>query len=389
MAGYLWRERRRRQRKVVGILIIGVAATLALTWPLTSRRGTPSRLLEGLRPLATQQAVGQPMSDNQPRSSVGLRPLLPPTPTTQPAARPIATSHPVATPGSQLRPALPSSQPALSRKIVGGGLLAKVVSPVTQPATTLADGPQAAARLLEDALELRKADKLLDARVKLNAALHSGLTVAEAAQAREALADIANRTVFSKTVLQNDPLVRSYTVVSGDKLGRIAKRALVSEALLARINSLVRPDFLRERSRLKIVQGPFHASIAKRDHEMHLYLQHFYVGTLRVALGQDGSTPTGLWRVVNQLENPEWVDPRTGKRYHPDDPTNPLGEYWIGMEGLEGEATGQPGYGIHGTIEPETIGQDVSMGCIRLAADDIALVYRLLEPGLSYVVIYD
>ena len=75
------------------------------------------------------------------------------------------------------------------------------------------------------------------------------------------------------------------------------------------------------------------------------------------------------------------------RRYHSDDPTNPIGEYWIGLEGIEGDAAGAVGYGIHGTNEPQTIGQDVSLGCVRLGPEDIAFVYKVLLPGASMVTI--
>jgi lipoprotein-anchoring transpeptidase ErfK/SrfK len=37
------------------------------------------------------------------------------------------------------------------------------------------------------------------------------------------------------------------------------------------------------------------------------------------------------------------------------------------------------GYGIHGTIEQDSIGRQASMGCIRMRPDDVALVYEMLS----------
>ena len=111
--------------------------------------------------------------------------------------------------------------------------------------------------------------------------------------------------------------------------------------------------------------------------------------TSGVALGSNGGTPTGLWKVTTRQENPGWTNPRSGQRWNANDPENPIGEFWISLEGLKGDAIGQIGYGIHGTIEPDTIGQDVSMGCVRLASPDIAVVYKLLISGLSRVTIAD
>lgn len=44
-------------------------------------------------------------------------------------------------------------------------------------------------------------------------------------------------------------------------------------------------------------------------------------------------------------------------------------------------------YGIHGTIDPDSIGKQSSLGCIRLHTDDIAMVYDMLVEGKSMVVL--
>jgi len=217
--------------------------------------------------------------------------------------------------------------------------------------------------------------------------LHSGLSDDDVQIARDTLAELANRTIFSKTYFKDDPLVNWYSVRPGDTLARIAKRANISEALLVQLNNFTNKNIIRQGARIKVPQGPFHATISKHAHEMFVYLQNLHVRTLRVALGEGGSTPTGRWKIANQLQNPGWQDPRTGQRWHPDDPGNPIGEYWLGLEGVEGDAVGQFGYGIHGTIEPETIGQDVSLGCVRLDPVDMAWFYTLMLPGQSYILI--
>jgi lipoprotein-anchoring transpeptidase ErfK/SrfK len=70
-----------------------------------------------------------------------------------------------------------------------------------------------------------------------------------------------------------------------------------------------------------------------------------------------------------------------------DDPANPLGEFWIGLTGIDGHAVGKESYGIHGTIEPDSIGKQASMGCIRMGADDITMVFELLVEGKSTVIV--
>lgn len=229
--------------------------------------------------------------------------------------------------------------------------------------------------------------KMLDARDHLNLAMQLGLPEEKAKAARESLTEVAERTLFSSAILDNDPLVGAYVVKSGDTLGKIAKRYHVTEELLAQVNVIPDKNFIRMGQRLKVLRGPFHAAVSKSSHELHIYLQDVYVRTYPVALGTDGSTPLGRWRVANRQQNPSWVNPRTGERWHADDPENPIGEFWLGLEGIEEATINQFGYGIHGTIEPETIGQDVSMGCVRLVPEDIAQVYKLLVPEHSLVMI--
>ena len=61
----------------------------------------------------------------------------------------------------------------------------------------------------------------------------------------------------------------------------------------------------------------------------------------------------------------------------------------MGLEGTDGQAVGQRSYGIHGTIDPASIGKMSSMGCIRLKNEDVEVVYKLLIPDKSMVVVKD
>jgi lipoprotein-anchoring transpeptidase ErfK/SrfK len=64
---------------------------------------------------------------------------------------------------------------------------------------------------------------------------------------------------------------------------------------------------------------------------------------------------------------------------------NPIGERWIGLEGIEERTKDLSGLGIHGTIEPETIGTQASMGCIRMGSNEVSQVYEMLAEGISTV----
>jgi lipoprotein-anchoring transpeptidase ErfK/SrfK len=57
----------------------------------------------------------------------------------------------------------------------------------------------------------------------------------------------------------------------------------------------------------------------------------------------------------------------------PPGPNNPVGVAWIGLD--------LPGYGIHGTPNPEQVGRTESHGCFRLANWNAEYLMRLIEVG--------
>ena len=58
--------------------------------------------------------------------------------------------------------------------------------------------------------------------------------------------------------------------------------------------------------------------------------------------------------------------------------------------GVSGEAAGQERYGIHGTIEPESVGRNVSMGCIRMYNEDVEQLFSyLVEKDSTVLVVND
>ncbi|MBL9186648.1 MAG: murein L,D-transpeptidase [Opitutaceae bacterium] len=58
----------------------------------------------------------------------------------------------------------------------------------------------------------------------------------------------------------------------------------------------------------------------------------------------------------------------------PPGPNNPVGRAWIGLN--------LPGYGIHGTPDPEKVGRTESHGCFRLANWDAVTLLNLARVGL-------
>ncbi len=243
---------------------------------------------------------------------------------------------------------------------------------------------------LAEARRLSSTDPVA-ARQSLTTAWIAGeLSPADKAEAIRLAQSLSDLTLFDRPSLPDNPYVREYKVRSGDSLDRIAKREdlQIDKMLLARMNNLSNPDSIRIGQTLRLPNGVFDAVVDKSDYSLTLFQKtgddRAIVVVLPVGLGEFNATPTGLFRVrVNsKLVNPHWINPRTRQEFKPNDPDNPIGEHWIGLEGIENANRDVDGYGIHGTIDPASIGGQKSMGCIRMLGDDIQLVYEVLtHPG--------
>lgn len=166
-----------------------------------------------------------------------------------------------------------------------------------------------------------------------------------------------------------------YVVQAGDQLRKIATKHHVPWPYLARLNR-TDPKRLREGQKLKVINGPFGAVVTLSDFELTLHLAGQYVRSYPCCIGKNNSTPTGKFKVLNKVTSPQYTDP-DGKVFSGTDPQNPLGSHWLDL----GDS-----YGIHGTIEPDSIGKSESRGCIRLLNADVSEVYDLLETGSEVVI---
>ena len=262
--------------------------------------------------------------------------------------------------------------------------------PDIAPLQDFAPNSEAASLIAEAAALLKeRPERIIEARTKLTEAFRMPLNKKQREYVKEQLRDLSDKWLFSKTIYPDDKLCGSYKVKPGDLLSTIAKKYKVPWEILLKINKISRPEVLRAGDTIIVVNGPFHVRVDRSAFLMDLYLQDkTFVRSFRVGLGKSGhETPTGLWRVKSngKLIKPPWPDPDSRKIYYAEDPDYPLGSRWIGLDGLEGNAKGRTGFGIHGTKDPEQIGKADSRGCIRMYNGDVIRMYELLEPSISTV----
>ena len=233
----------------------------------------------------------------------------------------------------------------------------------------------------------------ISARAGLTSLIASGsLGPQDLTRARAELNDLGKVLFFDPSSLPNDPFVTRYTVSDGDSLSRIVKRGEMAAdwRIIQRLNNLKNPNAIRVGQSLKIPSGTFHAVVHKSDYTMDLNQSgKVIIASYPVGLGAYDGTPTGRFvvRTNSRLVNPQWTNPRTGEFFYADDPENPIGERWIGLRGIDPQNQDLLGYGIHGTIDPDSIGDMQSMGCIRLRDEDVKVVYEALTEQGSQITI--
>jgi lipoprotein-anchoring transpeptidase ErfK/SrfK len=121
--------------------------------------------------------------------------------------------------------------------------------------------------------------------------------------------------------------------------------------------------------------------------ERRLYLVQEGGRALRygIGVGRVGFTWKGVRTVTAKKEWPGWTPPPQMLKRQPNLPRhmaggidNPLGARALYLGGTL--------YRIHGSNEPETIGQAVSSGCFRMTNDDVKDLYERVPVGTTVVV---
>ncbi len=122
------------------------------------------------------------------------------------------------------------------------------------------------------------------------------------------------------------------------------------------------------------------------ERRLYLVLPNGQALRYGIGVGRIGFTWAGVTAVSAKKEWPGWTPPAQMLKRRPDLPRympggidNPLGARAMYL--------GSSLYRIHGSNEPETIGQAVSSGCFRMTNDDVIDLYNRVRVGARVVVL--
>jgi lipoprotein-anchoring transpeptidase ErfK/SrfK len=111
--------------------------------------------------------------------------------------------------------------------------------------------------------------------------------------------------------------------------------------------------------------------VSLEDHKLALVEGGKVKKIYTVAVGKPSTpSPVGTFTIARRVMNPTYSH---DGRIVPPGPNNPVGTRWMGLS--------IPGYGIHGTNVPSSIGKAASHGCIRMARKDLEEIYPMVQVG--------
>jgi len=126
--------------------------------------------------------------------------------------------------------------------------------------------------------------------------------------------------------------------------------------------------------------------ISTKERRLYYVLPNGQAMRYGVGVGRPGFEWSGTKIVSQKREWPDWTPPAQMLKRRPDLPRHMKG----GIDnplGARAMYLGSSLYRIHGSNEPNTIGQAVSSGCIRMTNEDVMDLYERVKVGTRVVVL--
>ena len=200
------------------------------------------------------------------------------------------------------------------------------------------------------------------------------------AEARLGAIDIA--LIFSPREMEGKI---DYAIASGDSLKKIANRHGTTVDLIVKGNSVPNPDRVQVGDRLRILDKQvFEIKVSKSRNDLLVTLNGKFFKRYTVGTGKFAKTPVGTFEIKDKITEPPWWRP-DGKVVPFGDKENILGTRWMAIEAT-GDTPPAKGYGIHGTWDDSSLGQQSSAGCIRMANHDVEELFTYVPLGTKVVI---
>lgn len=234
-------------------------------------------------------------------------------------------------------------------------------------------GVSSASGLLKQAQDLEAAGNLLETKNAYQKLINEFPQSSEIMNWQKKAEDINIRLLFSNSIAAKSTL---YEIKPGDTLNKIAKEFRTTIDLIKKSNHLTDDKILPGR-KIKVWTAPFSILVDKSQDTLILKSDDEIIKTYIVSTGKDNSTPTGNFKITSKLINPAWF--KAGAVVPAGSPENILGSRWLGFD--------LAGYGIHGTTEPQSLGKQVTQGCVRMSNSEVEELYTIVPQGTEVTIV--
>lgn len=151
----------------------------------------------------------------------------------------------------------------------------------------------------------------------------------------------------------------------------------------------LKPELERETIDYATKEKPGTIIVSTKERRLYYVLPDGKAERFPVSVGSEGRSWTGVAEINRKVEWPEWNPPTEMLERKPELPNRMEGGPLSPM-GARALYLAQGGkdtlFRIHGTNEPEFIGEPVSSGCIRMFNEDVLDLYNRVKLGTKVVV---
>jgi lipoprotein-anchoring transpeptidase ErfK/SrfK len=252
----------------------------------------------------------------------------------------------------------------------------KLKAPIWQAPAKEQAGQAKDRELFAKAKELEGKNEILSAKEICQKLIQEFPDSPEITQWQKKVEELNIRLLFSATATDKSTF---YEIKLQDTLAKIANEFNTTVELLMESNSLSSDRIIPGR-KLKVWREPFVIFIDKSQNILILKTKdEEVIKTYTVSTGVNNSTPAGSFKISEKILNPPWFKAGRSEPIPAGDPENILGTRWIGFN--------LSGYGIHGTTDPQSLGKQVTQGCVRMSNADVEELYIIVPKGTEVIIV--
>ncbi|MBR3085048.1 MAG: L,D-transpeptidase family protein, partial [Kiritimatiellae bacterium] len=175
-----------------------------------------------------------------------------------------------------------------------------------------------------------------------------------------------------------------HAIVAGDRISILAKRHGTTVDLISMANRISNPNNIKLGDRLRILdKAKFEIEVSKSENWLLLKMNGKFFKRYTVGTGLYNRTPVGTFKVSDKIKEPDWWKDNVKIPYG--DPRNILGTRWMAISAT-GTTPPAKGYGIHGTWDNSSLGQQSSAGCVRMANTDVEELFTIIPEGTAVTI---